>query len=29
MELIQHIKQDEKEEKGWYQSLQVVVNISL
>ena len=29
MEPIEHIKHDDKEEKGWYQSLWVIVNISL
>ena len=29
LELIQHIKQDDKEENGWFQNLQVTFNISL
>ena len=29
MELIQHIQHYDKEDKGWYKSLWVIVNISL
>lgn len=29
LEFIQHIKHNDKEEKGWFQSLWVIVNISL